>query len=148
MLLSPGRRYAWYLVTATLVVTGLVWLVADQLKAGDDAETWQRISATVLMVHGGAAMVALILLGAVFEVHMLRAWRNRRNRVTGSVMSTITVVLILTAFGLYYSGSDVIRSWISNTHIAFGIIMPMMIIFHIWLGRRQRARSDFRVNGD
>ena len=147
MRLSRGRRYAWYLVVATLVATGLIWLMADALKAGDDAETWQRVSSTALMIHGGAAMAALILIGALFEVHVLRAWRSRRNRGSGSILLTVNIVLILTAFGLYYSGSDVVRAWMSNTHIALGVFMPVMMVLHIWLGRRQRVGGNSDETG-
>ena len=127
MRLSWGRRTAWYLAVATLAVTGLIWLLADRLKSGGDAETWQRVSATVLMVHGGAAMAALVLTGMTFEVHMLRAWRSGRNRGSGSVMAAVTAVLIVTAFGLYYSGSDLVRSWVSLIHWGAGLFMPVML---------------------
>ena len=90
------------------------------------------------MVHGGAAMAALVLTGMTFEVHMLRAWRSGRNRGSGSVMAAVTAVLIVTAFGLYYSGSDLVRSWVSLIHWGAGLFMPVMLLLHITLGRRMR----------
>jgi len=59
--------------------------------------------------HGGAAMVTLLLLGALIPVHVMRAWRSRKNRVSGSAMVTFNAVLIVTAFGLYYLGSETLR---------------------------------------
>lgn len=138
MQLSPWRRWFWYVVTAVLVSSGLVWLVADQLKAGEDGETWQRVSSSTLMVHGGAAMVALLLIGSLFDVHIVRAWRSGRNLTTGVVMVVLNTGLIATAFGLYYSGSDVVRTWVSDAHIALGLALPLLALVHIWRGRSRR----------
>ena len=38
------------------------------------------------MLHGGTAMLILMLLGALVPVHIERAWRARKNRATGIVM--------------------------------------------------------------
>jgi len=49
-------------------------------------------------------------------------------------------VLVLTAFGLYYAGSDTLRGWISDIHIAVGLAFPAVILVHIVIGRtRKRA---------
>ena len=59
-----------------LVLTGAVWLVADQLKDSPEGELWQRVSSSTLMVHGGTAMVALLLLGALYPLHIRLGWRR------------------------------------------------------------------------
>ena len=89
------------------------------------------------MVHGGTAMVALLLLGALVPAHMMRAWRSRKNRISGSVMATFNAVLIMTAFGLYYLGSETLRPWMSWVHIGAGITLCLWFPFHIWWGRRE-----------
>ncbi len=88
------------------------------------------------MVHGAAAMATLLLLGALIPVHVLRAWRSRKNRVSGSVMVTFNTVLIVTAFGLYYLGSETVRPWMSWIHIAAGFSLSLLFPVHIFLGRR------------
>jgi len=93
--------------------------------------------AYLLMVHGGAAMVTLLLLGALIPVHLLRAWRSRRNRVSGLIMATLNAALIVTAFGLYYLGSETLRPWMSLTHIAAGFSLSLLFPIHIFLGRRE-----------
>ena len=126
-----------------LLGSGLAWIVADQLKAtggaGADSEFWQRIVATSLTVHGSSAMAALVLLGALGEAHMRRGWRARRNRATGLIMLFVNGSLIVSACALYYSGSEFLRPWISNTHIVFGLALPVLIIVHIWIGRRAKS---------
>ena len=137
--LQLDRRFRWGLYTAfaVLFVTGVVWIAADRLKDSDGAEFWQATAANLLMIHGGAAMAVLLLLGALFPTHVARAWRGRLNRVTGIFMVTFNAVLIVTAFGLYYLGSDLVRTWISDVHIAAGLAFPALLIFHIWFGRRR-----------
>jgi hypothetical protein len=135
-------RFAVYGVFALLVLTGAVWLAADQLKDTPDGEFWQRVSASMLMVHGGVAMITLLLLGALFPLHIRFGWRSRRNRITGPAMVAFNTVLIVTAFGLYYSGSDMVRPWMSEVHIALGFALPVLFVVHILLGRRSRPHGN------
>ena len=94
------------------------------------------------MIHGGAAMVTLVLVGALIPIHILRAWASRRNRLTGTVMVTLNILLVTTAFGLYYAGSDTLRTWISDVHIAVGIAFPVLVVIHVWTGRRSSAVKE------
>jgi hypothetical protein len=94
------------------------------------------MSAALLAIHGGAAMVMLVLLGALIPIHVQRAWRGRKNRWTGAVMVTVNALLVATAFGLYYAGSDALRGLISNTHIVVGVGFPVLLLIHILTGRR------------
>jgi len=138
--LQLDDRFRWglYAVFSLLFVTGALWLIADALKESANGEFWQAVSASLLMVHGGAAMVTLVLLGALIPVHLWRAWRSRKNRLTGTVMATANLLLVATAFGLYYAGSDTLRPWISDAHIAVGFILPALLVVHIVTGRRTR----------
>jgi hypothetical protein len=129
---------AIYALFASLFVTGAAWLVADALKDSDGGEAWQALAANVLMIHGGASMAMLIALGALIPLHMRLAWRANRNRVSGSVMVTLNGLLIATAFGLYYSGSDVLRAWTGYVHIGVGLALPILVLIHVLLGRRSR----------
>jgi hypothetical protein len=139
--LNPRFRWMIYVVFAVLVLTGAGWLIADQGKDAANAEIWQGVAASLLMLHGGGAMLTLLLLGALVPLHVQRAWRGRKNRVTGVTMVTLNVVLVVTAFGLYYAGSDVVRPWVSDAHIAIGMILPVLFTIHVSLGRRSSRRG-------
>jgi hypothetical protein len=136
--LDPRFRFALYGAFALLVLTGAVWLVADAFKDSPEGELWQRVSASMLMIHGGAAMITLLMLGALFPLHMRLGWRSGRNRITGPAMVTFNAVLIVTAFGLYYSGSDAVRPFMSNLHLGLGFALPALFVVHVLLGRRSR----------
>jgi hypothetical protein len=141
--LRLDHRFRWglYAMFAILFATGLAWLIADQLKNTPNGEFWQAAIANLLMAHGGAAMVTLLLLGALFPIHIARAWQGRLNRISGAIMITFNVVLIVTAFGLYYLGSETLRPWVSDLHIVAGVAFPAALAIHIWLGRRFKRKS-------
>ena len=136
MRLKPSFRFAIYAAFGVLFLTGAGWLVADWQKDISTDEIWQQSVAYLLMVHGGAAMVTLLLLGALIPVHVMRAWRSRKNRVSGSAMVTFNAVLIMTAFGLYYLGSETVRPWMSWIRIAAGFSLSLWFPLHIFWGRR------------
>lgn len=137
MRLKRPFRYSLYAAFTVLLLTGAGWLVADWQKNIAADEIWQQAAATMLMVHGGAAMLALLLLGALVPVHLLRAWRRGKNLVSGSIMAAFNAVLIVTAFGLYYLGSEEVRPWISWIHLTTGFALSLMLPIHIWLGKRE-----------
>ncbi len=139
MRLSFSFRYAIYAAFAVLLITGAGWLVADWQKDISSDEIWQQSIAYLLMVHGGTAMLALLLLGALIPIHLLRAWRARKNRISGSTMATFNAILIGTAFGLYYLGSETLRPWMSWIHIAAGFSLALLFPLHIYWGRRNRS---------
>ena len=139
MRLDPGLRLWNYAAFAALLVTGAIWLVADQFKASENGETWQAIAANTLMLHGMTAMIALVLLGAMIPLHVQRSWRAGKNRITGSVMVATNAVLVVTASGLYYAGSDQLRTLVADAHIAAGLALPALIVTHIVIGRRVRT---------
>ncbi len=140
MRLDPRFRWALYAAIGALLLTGAAWLVADQMKEGTHGEAWQETASSLLMIHGGAAMLTLMLFGALVPLHVVRCWRARKNRVTGTAMVTFNAVLIVTSFGLYYAGSEVLRPWMSGVHIGVGLALPVLIVVHIALGRRSEPR--------
>jgi hypothetical protein len=136
--LSFSFRYAVYAVFTVLLLSGAGWLAADYQKDVSSDEIWQQSMATFLMIHGGTAMLALLLLGALVPLHLMRGWRARKNRISGSVMATFNALLIVTAFGLYYLGSEALRPWMSWIHIAVGVALALWFPLHIYLGRRKQ----------
>src|SRR5260370_1691908 len=94
------------------------------------------------MLHGGAAMIALLLLGGLVPLHLLPCWRQEKNRVAGIAMATVTTLLIITAFGLYYIGSDTLRAWTSDVHIILGLVFPALLTAHVAVGRHRCASHN------
>jgi hypothetical protein len=142
--LDPKVRRTVYAVMAALLVTGVAWIVADALKDSAHGEAWQQVASNLLMCHGGAAMMMLMLLGALVPLHIGRSWRAGRNLTTGTAMATLNATLVVTAFGLYYLGSDATRPWWSGVHIGVGLALPLLVLIHVWSGRRLRDERPRR----
>ena len=123
-----------------LFASGAAWLggLSEMKEPAKRRNLAARPAAYLLMVDGGAAMLTLMLLGALFPLHIGRAWRAEKNRATGIVMLAFNAVLIATAFGLYYLASEILRPWASDLHIAFGLAMPLLFLAHVKTGRRKR----------
>ncbi len=47
---------------SVLFVSGALWLLTDRLKHTATGEMWSRMSASLLMLHGAAAMLMLVRL--------------------------------------------------------------------------------------
>ncbi len=84
-------------------------------------------------------MCALLVLGALVPLHVLPAWRSRRNRPSGLLICRVMAVLIVSAYGLYYSGDECWRAVLSAVHSWLGLAAPLLLAGHLWLGRRSRG---------
>lgn len=132
------QRRLLYGVLALLFLSGVAWTYWNDLapSPGDfeiSAKAW------AMKTHGAAAMAILVLIGMLLTGHVRFAWRARRNRGNGSLFLTAFAVLTVTGYGLYYAGGESLRAWTSWIHLGVGLALPLLLIFHIWLGKRTRA---------
>lgn len=141
--LPRWQRRVVYCSVAALVLTGLFWLAASwpSVMGGDVAslsETARRWAAAALRLHGIAAYVVLVAIGALLPMHVRLAWLRRRNRTSGAGL--IVVLSVLSASGLWlYYGPEGGRPAISALHWLIGLALPVGLILHRWLGRRSRV---------
>lgn len=137
--LKLSRRHRWWLhgtITA-LFVTGVVWwwlhaFVKVETGFGPGAhplESW------ALKLHGLGAMLSLVVLGTLIPIHIRRGWHARRNRLHGSVLVLALLLLVVTGYGLYYSGIETLREISSWAHRVIGLLLPVLIVLHIRAGR-------------
>ena len=132
------QRYSLYAVLALLFLSGVAWTYWNYLAASPgDFETSGK--AWTMKIHGAAAMAVLVLIGMLLSGHVRFAWRARRNRANGSVFLGAFAVLTITGYGLYYAGGEMLREWTSWIHLALGLALPILLLIHIFLGRRTRS---------
>jgi len=141
--LRPFHRRFVYGGIALLFLTGAAWaywnyLVSSPRDFEMNAKTW------AMKIHGAAAMAILVLVGMLLTGHVRFAWRARRNRGNGSLFLGAFGILILTGYGLYYAGGESLRAWTSWIHLAVGLALPLLLILHIWLGKRTRPAAQFQ----
>ena len=137
--LKPFHRRLLYGVIALLFLTGAAWAYWNVFvpSPGDferSAKTWS------MKIHGAAAMAILVLIGMLLTGHVRFAWRARRNRGNGSLFLSAFAVLTVTGYGLYYAGGESLRAWTSWIHLGVGLALPLLVILHVWLGKRTDQR--------
>ena len=136
--LKPFHRCLLYGVLALLFFSGAAWAYWNDLVSspGDfeiSAKAW------AMKIHGAAAMAILVLVGMLLTGHVRFAWRARRNRGNGSLFLGGFGILTVTGYGLYYAGGESLRAWTSWVHLGVGLALPLLLILHVWLGKRTRA---------
>jgi hypothetical protein len=107
----------------------------DEFSGNSPVEPW------LLKVHGAAAMIFLVLLGTLLPSHVRFSWHARRNRGNGVGLIAFLGFLIAGGYGLYYFGDERLRSWTSLSHLWIGLVLPAVLVFHIWRGRRSATQK-------
>ncbi len=94
---------------------------------------WEWLHSALLMkVHGGAAMLALLLLGAVLASHVPAGRKDARYKRTGIGILAVAAWLMISGHFLYYSGDEVVRQAASYSHLGVGLALPLLLGFHVW----------------
>ena len=141
--LSRRHKAVLYTVTLALFASGAAWawlhyFAKVEGEFGPEKHPWLP---TLTKIHGAAAFAALISFGLILGAHVPAGYRTHRSRLSGFLLITVFSVSILTAYGLYYSGSDEWRPTIILTHLISGLSLPVLITAHIVAGRRRRAAA-------
>ena len=138
------QRYFLYAVVALLFFSGVAWTYWNYLAVSPgDFETSAKSWA--MKIHGAAAMAILVLIGMLLSGHVRFAWRAGRNRPNGSVFLSALAALTMTGHGLYYAGGERLRAWTSWIHLSVGLVLPILLLIHIFLGRRTRPSGQSRT---
>jgi hypothetical protein len=143
---APIRLPAWqergvYASTALLLVSGVLWLWLHFFMrvAGEFGERPNPFEHVCLQVHGGVAMLMLLVAGSVFPLHMRRAWQVRKNTISGLAVTGLLALLIVSAYALYYLETRSTHDWISAVHWIAGLLFVLVLGAHALLGKRRFA---------
>jgi hypothetical protein len=141
MRLSRGHLGWVYSSTALLFLTGALWLLFHYFVHvhGEFGARPHPLESWWLRLHGAAAMLVLIVLGSLLPIHVRRGWHHRKNIIAGCTLVTVASVLVLSGYALYYFGGEEARPWISALHWVLGLAAPLVLVWHIRLGREARS---------
>jgi hypothetical protein len=118
--LAAPPRTILYATVAVLSASGMAWTFIHSLA----------LKALLMKVHGGSAMIMLIVLGMLLPTHVPADWRSRSNRKTGPMMLAISALLTLTGYLLYYAGNEAVRDGASHVHTVIGFALPILLGLH------------------
>lgn len=138
--LHPWHRRLLYATSLTLLLSGLIWKGIQRAdEAGRAGEALIRWKQPLIALHGGSAMVFVLLLGTLLTGHVRRSWLANRNRRNGVFILSFMGLLTLSGYALYYLSDENVRRWVSQLHWWLGLGIPGVLVLHIWLGRRAVA---------
>jgi len=146
MRLAASLRYSLYAATAMVFASGALWLAVRYLPASRSLP--DGFAAASMRIHGGAAMVLLVLIGCAVSLHAPDGWRERKNLATGISLSAALALLTATGYCLYYLGDESARAVSSLSHWMLGLALPATLACHAWLGaHRPHPRKVVRESG-
>jgi cation transport ATPase len=148
--LQLSRRHRWslYGIGITLLLSGLAWAWLHHLdEAGHANDAARELKPWLMKAHGFAALGFVLLLGTLLPVHVRHSWHARRNRANGVFFLSSVSLLTLTGYLLYYLGNEKLRALCSDVHFWLGAIIPLLLIWHIWSGRRATRANSAREHG-
>lgn len=126
-----------YLSLGILLISGVIWLVAHYLlfQESDFELVRSPLEPISMKIHGAIVPIFMLGLGALFPIHISRAYKAGINLTTGISTLLLLGCLIITGYLLYYSGDENFRQWSSVAHSVLGLMLAPFLIVHIVRGR-------------
>jgi hypothetical protein len=124
--LSVGVRSILYATSAALFVTGVAWTLLHYLDGSLGGQSM------LMKLHGGLAMIALVLLGMLLAKHVPAGWRTGANKRSGISMLGASALLAISGYLLYYAGDEAVRAFASYFHTGIGLAIPIVLGLHVW----------------
>jgi len=131
--------------TVLLVFASGLLLVPNTLAIRVDVDLgWQvggagRVWTAAL--HAAAGFAAMLLVGALWSVHMRTGWRRRQHRASGLLVGLLFVLLAVTAVAVYYVGDEGLGTAAALLHLLLGGLLAGAFGWHWLRGRRKRLRG-------
>jgi hypothetical protein len=128
--MTAGLRAVVFSVCALLWTSGIAWLVVHLMfeprnEFGALPHPWE---ATLMRLHGLAAVAGVFLLGWLGAGHVLERWRRARNRTSGWLLVGCAAVLVFSGYALYYSvgpvhaGSAWVHEWLGAATLIVALV--------------------------
>jgi hypothetical protein len=138
----PGSQRLWiYLILGALWLSGCVWLCLDQFVAsrGPFGRTPHPWEAPIVLLHGMIAISSMYLLGWISAQHVVHWWSKRLRRISGTALSALLFVLILSGFALFFIADDRWQHLAAVVHEISGLALTPIAIQHWFFRLRQRS---------
>jgi hypothetical protein len=138
----------WFLPTLLgalllIMTTGLLLAPTTLALRADWDIAWRltaphRVAAAA--AHAATGFFMMLLIGALWSLHMRSGWRRRKQRPSGLLLGVLLLGLALTAIGVYYLGDEALADWAAFMHLGLGLLFLGPMVWH-WLRGRQARRA-------
>lgn len=134
--------------TLTLLFASGLALVPNALdtRLGLELGLWslghQRTWAAAL--HAASFFTTLMLLGALWTVHMRAGWVRRENVFSAILLLVAFGLLIASGLMLYYAGDELAGQIALGIHLLAGFLLPTLLFAHMIGALQARRRCGLR----
>ncbi len=127
------HKHGMYALLLVLFASGVAWLVVHAIATDVPLEMIQYQAAKLwsMRVHALAAVLTLLLLGAVGATHSRLGWRLQKNRISGVIQLFSWLTLALTAYFLGYAPEGALRLVTQWLHWGVGLALPLFVAWHV-----------------
>lgn len=150
MKLSRLHKIILYSLFVAIFATGATKALYQYIlqPGGPLSPGYSSLEQSALSAHGIIAQFYLLALGSLFPVHMKKGWSTRKNVASGIFFLAVHVVLIVSGLALYYAANEWLREIGVGIHLWVGLLLPILLIGHIWMGRggSQNAPLTARID--
>lgn len=129
------------LALVILIISGALMVPTTLIMRAEFDLDWRLPNVARLWtsaVHAGFGFVMMLLVGAIWSIHMRSGWRRHKHRSSGVSLAVVFLMLALTAVAIYYLGESVIANWAAYLHLVAGVLVMALFGWHWWCGRRSR----------
>ena len=127
-----------------LWVSGVAWLLLHYFgqTEGDFGLEANPFEPWMMRLHGLAMIPLLMGAGSLLVEHIPTGWASGKQRILGSGLGSLLILLTISGYMLYYVGSEDLRGWTSLLHWAIGLALPLIFVWHYVRGKRLGAAQD------
>lgn len=124
------QSFSTHAIFIICALSGVLYLLASEFELS--IVPIEKYS--ILIAHGFSAYAFALLFGAVIPTHIKAGWKNKRNKISGSLMVLTMSLLTISGLFLYY-GADTREAalWV---HWVIGCGLVLLFPFHFIAGRR------------
>jgi hypothetical protein len=140
----------WFFAALMAVMAGLlcsgIALLPSMLQMRLDMDTPWRIEGGSRMLaavsHCATSFMLIGLIGALLAIHVRIGWRRQLNRISGTLLLALVVILLASSLGIYYLGDEFWSRVCSISHTGAGLLAVLLLVWHVLNGRRLRRETN------
>lgn len=129
------------LVLAVLLISGILLTPNTLIMRAEFDFEWRLPNAARIWasaMHAGFGFAMMLLVGAIWSIHMRSGWRRHKHRRSGLSLALLLLMLAATAIAIYYLGESASANWAAYLHLAAGVLTNVLFGWHWWRGHRSR----------
>jgi hypothetical protein len=134
--MARARINSIFVIGIGLWLSGAAWLLLHyfMLRQTDFGPQHDPLEHWSIVAHGAFAFAAIWIFGLLWGTHIVKRWKAKRHRWSGSLLFAFLALLVVSGYLLYYVGDDQLRELTSKVHWIVGLGLPLPFVLH-WLVR-------------